>query len=122
MRGAIGKELAVEDPGGQIAVLKAEDRVLVVLDSNHSKHHVAAELEIYKDIVTPGSYLVAMDGAQALVWDIPSGKPEWKTDNPLAAIDDFLEKNINFEVDEHFTRLRVTASPRGFLKKLSSSH
>ncbi|CAN2046963.1 Rhamnosyl O-methyltransferase [Candidatus Magnetomoraceae bacterium gMMP-1] len=101
-----------------IEITKNLNRVMVVLDSNHSKEHVARELDLYKDIVTPGSYLVAMDGAQAFVWDIPNGKPEWKEDNPLIAIEEFLEKNSDFEVDEHYTRLKVTANPKGFLRKV----
>jgi cephalosporin hydroxylase len=96
---------------------KHDEKIMVVLDSNHSKDHVAKELELYKDLVTPGSYLVAMDGAQAFVWDIPNGKPEWKEDNPLIAIEEFLEKNKNFEMDNHYTRLKVTANPKGFLRK-----
>jgi cephalosporin hydroxylase len=98
---------------------KHAGKVMVVLDSNHSKEHVYKELELYKDFVTPGSYLVAMDGAQAYVWDIPNGRPEWKNDNPLAAIEEFLKYNNDFEIDEQYTRLKVTANPKGFLKKLT---
>lgn len=99
--------------------IKPADKVLVTLDSNHSKVHVAKELELYSEMVTPGSYLVAMDGAQAWVFDIPNGKPEWKEDNPLAAIDDFIAKDNRFVPDDHYTRLKVTASPRGFLRRLT---
>jgi cephalosporin hydroxylase len=99
--------------------IKPTDKVLVTLDSNHSKAHVARELELYSDIVTPGSYLVAMDGAQAWVSDIPKGKPEWKDDNPLAAIEEFIAKDARFVIDDYFTRLKVTASPKGFLRRLS---
>lgn len=102
-------------------MIKDTDRVMVVLDSSHSKEHVAKELGLYKYLVTPGSYLVAMDGAQEFVWNIPNGKPEWKEDNPLRAIEEFLEKNKDFEVDEHYTRLKVTANPKGFLRKLTEA-
>ncbi|MDA1100639.1 MAG: CmcI family methyltransferase [Proteobacteria bacterium] len=90
-------------------------RVLVLLDSNHSRDHVAQELEAYSRLVTPGSYLVAMDGAQALVHDIPAGKPEWKNDNPLAAIHDFVGRREDFEIDQHFNRLGATSNIDGFL-------
>ena len=97
---------------------KNQKKIMVILDSNHSKDHVLKELELYQDIVTPGSYLVAMDGVQQFVSDIPNGKPEWKEDNPLAAINTFLKKTKNFQVDEHYSRLKVTANPKGFLKKI----
>lgn len=98
--------------------IKPSDKVLVVLDSNHSKNHVAKELSVYKDVVTPGSYLVAMDGAQAFVWDTPSGKPEWKEDNPLTAIEEFMKDNNAFEIDDHYTRLKVTSNPKAFLRRI----
>lgn len=94
--------------------------VLVVLDSNHSRSHVLQELSAYQELVTPGSYLVAMDGAQALVWEIPRGKPEWKDDNPLPAIAEFLREHPEFQVDTHYTRMRITQSPNGFLRRLTA--
>ena len=100
-------------------MVKGDKSVMVVLDSNHSKDHVARELELYSELVSPGSYLVAMDGAQAFVWDIPDGKHEWKDDNPLIAIEEFIENNTQFRIDSNYERLRVTASPKGFLRKLT---
>jgi cephalosporin hydroxylase len=100
-------------------MIKKEDKVIVILDSNHSKDHVAKELQLYKDLVTPGSYLVVMDGAQAFAWDIPNGKEEWKEDNPLIAIEEFVDKTPQFTIDPHYNRLRVTSNPKGFLRKLT---
>ena len=49
----------VDRVAGMIAPNEA---VLVLLDSCHTKAHVAAELEAYGRLVTPGSYIVATDG------------------------------------------------------------
>lgn len=91
--------------------------VMVILDSNHSRDHVARELALYHPLVTPGSYLVVMDGAQAHVWDTPRGKPEWRDDNPLPAISAFLAAHPEFEDDPYLTRGHVTSSPHGFLRR-----
>lgn len=91
--------------------------VLVVLDSCHSRDHVARELELYHKLVTPGSYVVVMDGAQAHVWDTPRGRPEWREDNPLPAVAAFLAHHPEFAEDPHYTRARVTSSPHGFLRR-----
>lgn len=107
-----------------IAAIKAHvhpgDKIMVLLDSNHSKEHVSKEIALYHEMVSPGSYLVVMDGAQAYVWDMPGGKPEWKDDNPLAAIEEFMATDTGraeFEIDEHFTRLRVTSNPKAYLRR-----
>jgi cephalosporin hydroxylase len=92
--------------------------IAVMLDSNHSKDHVLRELEIYSKIVTVGSYLIVQDGAQEWVSDIPRGKSEWKYDNPLVAIEEFLKHNDNFIIDEKYTRLGITQSPSGYLKRI----
>ena len=94
-------------------------KVMVILDSNHSKKHVAKEIELYQELVTPGSYLVVMDGAQAFMSDIPNGKTEWVEDNPLKAIEEFIEINPLFKIDTHYNRLMVTSNPKGFLRKLT---
>lgn len=100
-----------------VSLIKKGEKVLVVLDSNHSYEHVKKELNLYYGIVSNDSYLVAMDGAQGLVWDIPSGKKEWKEDNPLRAINEFLNEHSDWEADPNFNRLPVTSNPNGYLKR-----
>jgi cephalosporin hydroxylase len=91
--------------------------VMVVLDSSHTREHVLAEMNLYHQLVTPGSYLVVMDGAQAHVWDTPRGKPEWRLTHPLQAIGEFLAGHPEFAEDDYPLRGHVTSSPRGFLRR-----
>jgi cephalosporin hydroxylase len=77
-------------------------RVMVLLDSLHSKEHVAAELAAYAPLVPVGSYIV--------VQDTPVG--------PLAAIDEFLEANKNFMADRSRERYAGTNSVRGYLRRV----
>ena len=112
------------DEATMVAVRKAvagAGTVVVFLDSNHSEAHVLRELELYGELVTPGSYLVAHDGAQAWVWDIPRGKAEWKEDHPLKAIHSFLAQHPEFTIDPFWTRYGITSSPDGWLKKSAPS-
>ena len=54
------------------------ETVLVSLDSNHTKDHVLAELEAYHGLVTPGSYIVVMDGYLESLPDVPRGDGAWR--------------------------------------------
>ena len=93
------------------------DSVMVTLDSNHTKAHVAAELEKYAPLVTPGSYLVVFDTVMAVLPDAPNAKPEWADDNPLEAVREFLEKHDEFELDTAMNRLPITYCHGGFLRR-----
>jgi cephalosporin hydroxylase len=97
--------------------IRPGDRVMVALDSNHTKAHVAAELERYAPLVTPGSYCVVFDSVMTMVSDAPNGKPEWDEDNPLEAVRDFLATTDEFEIDPDFNRLSVTYCQSGFLRR-----
>lgn len=76
------------------------ETVLVILDSNHTKAHVAAELEAYGPLVTPGSYIVATDGVMQDVHDVPRGRPEWTRDNPSAAAAEFAARRGEFALEQ----------------------
>ena len=102
-------------------LIKDKKNVLVILDSNHTTEHVLNELNLYSPFVKEDGYIVAMDGAQAWVADIPSARPHWKESHPLRAVELFLEQNENFVIDEHYTRLKVTANPNGFLKRVAAT-
>lgn len=107
-----------DDTIAQLEKLLGEGKkICVMLDSNHSKEHVLTEMRLYSKYVSQGCYLIVQDGAQAWVSDIPRGKAEWRDDNPLAAIDIFMQENDEFEIDHKFTRLGITQSPSGHLRK-----
>jgi cephalosporin hydroxylase len=71
----------------------------VVLDSDHSKAHVARELEAYGPLVTAGSYIVATDGIMQDLHDVPRGRADWRDDNPAAAARDFAARHPEFTLD-----------------------
>lgn len=98
-------------------MIPANSEVLVILDSNHSYQHVLMELSLYKDFISPGGYLVVMDGVQEMLGDTPSGKPEWKEDNPLAAIREFLSNNLDWQEDGYYLRTYISCNPSGFLRR-----
>jgi cephalosporin hydroxylase len=70
--------------------------VLVILDSDHTRQHVAKELEAYAPLVTKGSYILATDGIMKDISDVPRAKPEWKTDNPFEAAKEFAARHPEF--------------------------
>ncbi len=74
--------------------------VLVFLDSNHTYSHVARELSLYADFVSPGSFIVATDGIMRDLADVPRGQPAWRSDNPQRAALDFAGANPAFVLEE----------------------
>jgi cephalosporin hydroxylase len=80
--------------------IKSNDVVLIILDSNHTKQHVLAELEAYHEMVTPDSYIVATDGVMQDLYDVPRGKPEWIADNPTEAAIEFVQSHPNFVIEQ----------------------
>jgi len=101
------------------------EKVLVVLDSNHSRDHVLAELEAYGPLVTTGSYIVATDGIMQDVAGRPGAREEWKWDNPQEAARRFVQKNSGWELrdppflfNEGAITERVTYWPSAYLRRL----
>jgi len=78
------------------SLVKPQETVLVILDSNHTKEHVLRELEVYHSLVTPGSYIVATDG---IMKDL-RGDPKWRIDNPCVAALEFAQRHPEFTVEQ----------------------
>lgn len=95
------------------------ERVLVVLDSNHTHDHVLAELNAYAGLVSESSYCVVFD---TVVEDMPHSmypdRPWGKGDNPKTAVWEFMQDNSDFEIDTALqAKLLITVGPDGYLKK-----
>ncbi len=83
------------------AMVKPGEKVLVLLDSNHTRDHVAGELDAYAGLVSSGSYIVATDGVMQWLGDVPRAKPEWTHDNPSTAAIEFAAKHPEFTLEAH---------------------
>ena len=97
--------------------IRPGDTVMVTLDSNHTKEHVAAELARYAPLVTPNSYCVVFDSVMTMVSDAPNAGTGWDDDNPLEAVRDFVAETPAFEIDPEYNRLGVTYCQSGFLRR-----
>ena len=85
-----------------------------------------AELEAYTPLVSVESYVVAMDGVMDLVADTPRGQRDWTENNPVSAVEDFVQTHPEFVVEqpawpfnESELRTNVTHWPRGYLRRVS---
>lgn len=99
------------------------DRVMVVLDSDHSRDHVRAELDAYAPMVAPGCALVAMDGVMPLLANLPAGEPRWEHDHPGLAVQAFLDTPLGreFRIDRRFDGYALTHSPGGVLMRVEAA-
>ena len=93
-----GSSVSPETVAAVHAKIRPGEKVMVILDSDHSRQHVAAELEAYAPFVTPGSCMIATDGIMRDLCDVPGGEPSWEQDNPAAAARQFAEHHPEFEL------------------------
>jgi len=106
-------------------VVEPGESVMVVLDSNHTKAHVLAELDAYGPLVTPGSYLVATDGVMAWLQGVPGAGEGWDQDNPMVAVEEWLAAHPEFALEdpppfafnEGQVTERVTHWPGAYLRR-----
>lgn len=107
------------------ALVRPDDRVLVLLDSNHSKGHVQDELAAYSPLVSVGSYIVACDGIMKQVADGPRAQADWTWNNPTDAAREFVAANPDFVIDEPAIPFnegaagrQVTYWPDGYIRRV----
>jgi len=110
----------------------AFERILIILDSNHTHEHVLAELEAYAPLTSRGSYCVVFD---TIVEDLPADlypdRPWGPGDNPKTAVWEYLRRiesteakgtdgaPLSFEIDRHIeNKLLITVAPDGYLRRL----
>jgi len=76
--------------------------ILVFADSDHSPEHTYAELSLYHDLITPGSWFVMED-----------------TDGqgPRASVQRFLAEHPDFYPDAQCEKFFMTFNPGGYLRK-----
>jgi len=89
------------------------ERVMVVLDSDHSEAHVSAELAVYASLVNFGGYLIIEDtnvNGHPVSPDYGPG--------PMEAVESFLARDSRFEIDQSREKFHLTFNPKGYLKRV----
>lgn len=115
-----------EDVLGQLRkIVRPGEKVLVLLDSNHTKQHVLDELRAYSPFVSVNSYIVACDGIMAFLKGAPRTQEDWTVNNPLTAIQEFLSETGDFiceepefPFNEGSVKERISYWPNGYLKRV----
>ena len=103
------------------AKAEGKQKILVLLDSNHTHDHVLAELEAYAALTSIGSYCVVFD---TVVEDLPdemfNDRPWGVGNNPKTAVWEYLKTHPEFEIDKSIQhKLLITVAPDGYLKRVS---
>ncbi|TBW38273.1 cephalosporin hydroxylase [Siculibacillus lacustris] len=101
--------------------IPAGARVMVVLDSDHSRDHVLAECRAYGDLVSDGCYLIVADTVVGHLHEgqsITRSKTWTPGDDPLTAARLFLAERDDFVVDPVINgKLVFSSSHGGYLLK-----
>jgi cephalosporin hydroxylase len=79
-------------------LIKSGEKVLLILDSNHSYDHVLSELRAYSSLVAKDSFIIVCDGIIIDLVGAPRSQSDWAENNPLVAARDFTKENPGFKV------------------------
>jgi cephalosporin hydroxylase len=94
--------------------IRPNDKVMVVLDSDHSTENVMNEMRIYAPLVTSRCYMVVMDsnlgGNPVVNLSVPGP-------GPMQAIEMFMKGNGEWEIDREREKFYFTFCPSGFLRR-----
>lgn len=93
-------------------------KVIVCLDSNHTKDHVLKELELYQEFVMPGCYIVVCDTNTSKLAELGATDKKYINNSPKEAVDEFLKKNNSFVIDKEFNKFFINYNPDGYLKRI----
>ncbi len=99
-------------------LVHGRERVLVILDSNHTHEHVLKELRLYSRLVTAGGYLIVFDTIiEHMPDDSHADRPWGKGNNAMTAAHAFLKSTDRFDIDRQIEdKLLITVAPNGYLR------
>jgi len=87
-------------------------KIMVILDSAHSKEHVLKEMRLYSNLVSIGSYMIVEDthmNGHPVPWEHGEG--------PWEAVEKYLKTHDEFVVDTNCEKFGLSFNPNGYLLK-----
>ncbi|MEX2137910.1 MAG: CmcI family methyltransferase [Pirellulales bacterium] len=108
-----GSSVAKEVLTNVMACANDVQQTMVILDSDHTKAHVLAELRAYAPLVRKGGYLIVED-------TIVNGHPV-RSDfgaGPMEAIEEFLAETSDWVIDRTKEKFLLSFNRNGYLKRV----
>jgi len=99
-------------------IVHKDSKVIVCLDSNHTKDHVLKELQLYSKFVNLGGYIVVFDTIGSKLAELGACEKSYSNNSPKEAVEDFLKVNGNFEINKYYNKLYISYSPNGYLERI----
>jgi cephalosporin hydroxylase len=96
-----------------VAGRPADETRLVILDSDHSKSHVLAEMKAFAPLIGVGGYMIVTDSNTNGHPVFPDYGP-----GPYEAVEQFLRECDEFQIDPVREKHKLTFNPRGYLKRV----
>ncbi|KKQ95041.1 MAG: hypothetical protein UT21_C0009G0006 [Candidatus Woesebacteria bacterium GW2011_GWA1_39_11b] len=109
----VGSSTSEKIIGDVKKLVRPKDKVLVILDSDHSCDNVIKELRVYNKFVSKNSYMIVED---TNINGHPV-RPEFGP-GPMEAVEMFLKENKNFVIDKSWEKFYLTFNPNGYLQRI----
>lgn len=100
----------------RVAELARGRQGLVIHDGDHTRGHVLEDLRAYAPFVRPGCYFIVEDGIIDL---FRAGDGLGGVNGPLGAVEQFVQEDPRFQIDEAREYFLLTYNPRGYLKRVA---
>lgn len=92
-------------------LVSADERVLVIEDSSHTYENTLKVLNTYCGLVKPGDYFIVEDGICHHGLDVGPDP------GPYEAIESFVARHPEFEIDRDRESFVLSWNPKGFLRR-----
>jgi cephalosporin hydroxylase len=93
------------------ALVRPDDRVLVIEDSSHTYENTLRVLRTFSRLTKPGDYFIVEDGISR------HGVDDGPSPGPYEAIAAFVAEDPSFEIDRGKESFLVTWNPTGYLRR-----
>ncbi|TGW14595.1 cephalosporin hydroxylase [bacterium NHP-B] len=94
--------------------IRPGDKVMVLLDSNHTHDHVYEEMKLWGPLVTKGQYLVVSDTiVEKIAPQTHRPRPWGIGNNPQTAVDAYLKENPSFSLDNPYHHKALFSCTKG---------
>jgi cephalosporin hydroxylase len=93
------------------AIVRPDDRILIIEDSSHTYENTFNVLAAYSTLLKSGEHFVVEDSICHHGLDVGPDP------GPFEAIEEFVSRNADFEIDRSRESFVITWNPKGFLTR-----